>query len=451
MKNFTFYFIIFVNLNVRTNSIAKEIGNDFYSNINISKKINVFPDIIALDLCGTVIDSKETDIESINKTIKKYKNKNLEWKNIKHLKDPNKSMKENFINFFGEEKYKQAYEYYIKNLINTVNEVELFEGVIDFLKYCKDNEIKLALITNRDRDYVEAFIKRNKNSKKIIKYIDVIMTADEAKFTKPNYKILEKTLEKINLNKNNIKVFFIGDSLADLNLVVNNKINGTFILLEEIINDIKNNNNINNLKYNKNILFFKNYKDLLIQLRKFLDNKIKNFVIIAPPGSGKTTLNIEIAKNYDKEIFSFDNYMDSIFTKYLRDKINDENEYTNLKLNILIDKINNINFNKYIVDLGGGSIYCNKDFIDSIKQKNIKIIYYYVPLKTIKKRFKKNKREIDSRKLFLNKEGNWENVLENYYNNCFELKQYSDFYIDTTKYKNHKEIIKDINQFLLTN
>ena len=92
------------------------------------------------------------------------------------------------------------------------------------------------------------------------------------------------------------------------------------------------------------------------------------------------------------------------------------------QLNILIDKINNINFNKYIVDLGGGSIYCNKDFIDSIKQKNIKIIYYYVPLKTIKKRFKKNKREIDSRKLFLNKEGNWENVLENYYNNCFELK-----------------------------
>ena len=178
--------------------------------------IQIKPIIIGMDLCGTLINSKESDIRAINKTIHKFLRQNLEWKDIKPLKQPELSMKENFPNFF-QQNAAAAYRFYLNAIFEEIENVNIFDGVFEFLEFCKQNNIKTAIITNRDSEYIEQFRIKNKDGQRLFSSVDTIVTANKSKSTKPNPEILQFALNIHGINPINYNsVFFIGNALADL-------------------------------------------------------------------------------------------------------------------------------------------------------------------------------------------------------------------------------------------
>ena len=60
-------------------------------------------------------------------------------------------MKDNFSNFFGEKNAYQAYKEYFQLLLDNIYRMPLIDGIEDTLKYCRDNNIKCVIVSNRDK------------------------------------------------------------------------------------------------------------------------------------------------------------------------------------------------------------------------------------------------------------------------------------------------------------
>lgn len=88
-----------------------------------------------------------------------------------------------------------------------LNNMRPRSDVIRLLKYIKQNSIKMAIVTDLTTD-----IQIRKMEKlKIPQYIDVLVTSEEVGIEKPNPKIINFALNKLNLKKK--EVMLIGDSL----------------------------------------------------------------------------------------------------------------------------------------------------------------------------------------------------------------------------------------------
>ncbi len=174
----------------------------------------ITPKIVFFDLCQTLIDSKKIDHEAINYTLAKYNKE--PWPITRQKKDPLKSMKENFPNFFGNQA-QEAYDTYLKYLIDEINNIPVFDYACEHLKELHKLGAITIIITNRDIQFIEA-LKTNKKFKKMNPYISHIITADEIGYTKPSPKVINFVLNKLKLhNIKNEEIAFVGDSLADMN------------------------------------------------------------------------------------------------------------------------------------------------------------------------------------------------------------------------------------------
>jgi len=97
------------------------------------------------------------------------------------------------------------------------NNIKPFEGVIEFLKWNKENNIKIGILTDYETEFqVKKLIKLN-----IIDLIDVIVTSEEVGIEKPSKQMFYTILDKLELVKS--EVIMIGDNyekdiLGSLNL-----------------------------------------------------------------------------------------------------------------------------------------------------------------------------------------------------------------------------------------
>ena len=87
-----------------------------------------------------------------------------------------------------------------------VREIVPFDYVIQFLERCKSNNLTIAAITDMQFN----FQAKKLHSLKLDKFIDFLVTSEEALFEKPHSAIFELAINKMNLNKND--VIMIGDS-----------------------------------------------------------------------------------------------------------------------------------------------------------------------------------------------------------------------------------------------
>lgn len=182
--------------------------------ITESSPYKTAPKIVFFDLCQTLIDSKKIDHAAINYTLSLYGKD--PWPITRQKKDPLKSMKENFPNFF-EDKAKEAYDTYLNYLIKEINNIPVFDYAYEHLKALHELKAKTIVITNRDIKFIDA-LDSNKKFKKILPHVSNIITADEIGSTKPSPKVINYVLNKLNLkNIKNEEIVFVGDSLADMN------------------------------------------------------------------------------------------------------------------------------------------------------------------------------------------------------------------------------------------
>ena len=157
------------------------------------------------DLDGTLIDSMDIWSKIDEEYLKSF---GLEvpdniQKEITHLSltETAKYFKDKFdikdsINSIIDKWNSMAFNYYSNN-------ISLKEGVLDYLKQLKENNIKIALATSNSVKLLEVTLKNNG----IYEYFDAISTSDEVKKSKENPDIYLLSAKKLNVDPKDCIVF----------------------------------------------------------------------------------------------------------------------------------------------------------------------------------------------------------------------------------------------------
>ena len=103
---------------------------------------------------------------------------------------------------------KEFVDYYGKNIIS---ESTLINGVKEFLKWCKEQNISMAVCTNKQEHLSNDLLKKIG----IYDFFEYVAGSDTFKYCKPDPRHLLKTIEIIDGDKN--KSIMVGDSETDAN------------------------------------------------------------------------------------------------------------------------------------------------------------------------------------------------------------------------------------------
>lgn len=201
-------------------------------------------EIILFDFDGTIANSLDYTIKQIHEFSQKQKI-NLTQEEIKFL-IRNKPLKEIFKTF-KINKIKLFFTLILikKNIKKNINKIKPFPHVEETLKYLKNNEYKLGIITSNDKKIVIKFLKNN-NLENFFEHFIFKATI----FSKE--KAINKYLKKYNLKKE--LSIYIGDEVRDLKSC--EKININCIGVTYGFNSKK------LLKKEKNLLLIDSFKEI---------------------------------------------------------------------------------------------------------------------------------------------------------------------------------------------
>ena len=109
---------------------------------------------VIFDWDNTLAESRSTLVLVVNQVLKEY---NLpDWEQVKCLRDPNLSFRDNFPRIFGEDKALQAYERYAALYPQVVSShIKTFPYVQEVLNYFKSRGIPILIMSNKDRRLLE--------------------------------------------------------------------------------------------------------------------------------------------------------------------------------------------------------------------------------------------------------------------------------------------------------
>lgn len=174
------------------------------------------PKIIAFDWDNTLALNREVVVNAMNKVLSKYGK--AEWDIIKKEKrDKNKSLKENFINFFGEDLEKQAYNDYL-NFYHEFNYLlQAPENAKEMLYMLNKQNIYIIIVSNKERKLLLDEIKVLYND---INFYKIMANGDSEK-NKPDASPIFKAVEDLNLEINYNNMWLIGDSNQDIDCAYN--------------------------------------------------------------------------------------------------------------------------------------------------------------------------------------------------------------------------------------
>ena len=203
--------------------------------------------LVIFDLDGTLVDSDKTVIRLLN-TIR-------EDLNLPTLKIKDVSL---YLSLGGEEMIKKT----IANEIDTKHYLEIFRqrylddsldnenlfyGVIDYLNHLKSKSIQMAVFTNKPKDLTMKTLRRHK----IHDFFNYIVTSDDVEFKKPSPDGCHKIIKMSSILAENI--IMIGDSELDKKAANSASIN---FLHHNVLSNIS-------VESGKNFTVFSNFNDLI--------------------------------------------------------------------------------------------------------------------------------------------------------------------------------------------
>ena len=199
---------------------------------------------ILFDLDGTLVNTAQDLMYAHNHVMKKYGYSERKLSDIKKLAGRGskvmltKSMHE-IAELSGkikktddivEEMTKEFVDFYSKNI---VKESTLKTGALDFLSWCKENSISMAVCTNKQEHLSLDLLKKIK----IYDFFDYVAGGNTFDHNKPNPKHLTDTVEIIGGDIK--KTLMIGDSETDSN--ASKAANIPFVLIEDGYTEKKSN------------------------------------------------------------------------------------------------------------------------------------------------------------------------------------------------------------------
>ena len=191
---------------------------------------------VLFDLDGTLVDTAPDLMRAHNHVMKKFGYEEKKLPDIKKLAGGgSRAMLKKSIHTIAElsgkikkteekmeeEMTKEFIDFYSKN-INTKS--KLITGVIEFLDWCKNNSISMAVCTNKQEHLSIDLLKKIK----IYHFFDYVAGGNTFNYNKPNPKHLTDTLEVIEGNIK--KTIMVGDSETDSNAA--KAANIPFVLIE---------------------------------------------------------------------------------------------------------------------------------------------------------------------------------------------------------------------------
>jgi HAD superfamily hydrolase (TIGR01509 family) len=106
---------------------------------------------------------------------------------------------------------KQASEFYHSNYVRFIEHSRVFPGVVEVLKFVKNNGLKTAVVTNTHRELTLKILKKFN----LLNYFDAVFGGDDVKAGKPDPEIVIKACSALGVLPKNAAM--VGDTNADMN------------------------------------------------------------------------------------------------------------------------------------------------------------------------------------------------------------------------------------------
>ncbi len=164
----------------------------------------LLPEAILFDMDGVLVDSFDSWYESLNSTLKHFKQKEISKEEFKEKYWGNE-LQEN-LKRLGLDK--KIGSFCINIYEDYTDKIKIFSGTKKTLE--KLDTYKKAIITNTPRNCTFQILKKYE----IKKYFDVLITSDQIENGKPAPDMINKACEKLEVNPGNC--VFIGDTKNDV-------------------------------------------------------------------------------------------------------------------------------------------------------------------------------------------------------------------------------------------
>ena len=202
---------------------------------------------ILFDLDGTLVNTAPDLMRAHNHVMKKFGFEERKLSDIKKLAGRgSKVMLKKSIHEIAElsgkvrktddvieDMTKQFINFYSQNICK---ESTLKKGIINFLQWCKNNSLSMAVCTNKQEHLSNDLLKKIN----IFNFFEYVAGGDTFNYNKPDPRHLTETVELIGGNLK--KTIMIGDSETDSNAAKNANI--PFILIDDGYTEKKNKSNI---------------------------------------------------------------------------------------------------------------------------------------------------------------------------------------------------------------
>ena len=174
------------------------------------------PKAILFDWDGTLAETRSAVVESMEYVLKHYGKEPWDITKTKY-RDTNKSLKENFFNFFGAQA-DEAYKLYLKHYKeHGYNQVKPIPQADQFIELCQKKNIDLYIVSNKERQLLLKEISQCFPNAKFKK----ILANGDAPHNKPSPDPVYVALKDNNFPVNRENVYFVGDSKQDTDCAMN--------------------------------------------------------------------------------------------------------------------------------------------------------------------------------------------------------------------------------------
>lgn len=173
------------------------------------------PRAVIFDWDNTLIDSWPMIHSAINNTMSAMGHK--PWSLQKVKSDIHASMRESFPKLFGD-KWQEAGNVYLDSYKkNNLNNLCLLPDAIELINFLQQQNILLFVVSNKAGNTLRDEAKKLNIDDKFFS----IIGAGDAYFDKPNKAPVDFALEGSDINPEQDLVWFIGDTMADIECAIN--------------------------------------------------------------------------------------------------------------------------------------------------------------------------------------------------------------------------------------
>lgn len=188
---------------------------NFAKNITAFENIKTKPKAIIFDWDNTLADTWPLIHKALNKALISFGKE--EWSLEKVKNTIHKSMRESFPNLFGND-WQEAGRIYIDSYAHDhLEHLKLLPGTMDLLDSMKKKRIPAFLVSNK----IGTTLRKEIANLELNDYFYSVIGAMDANSDKPNTDPVELALSGFDFELNDEDIWFIGDTIADVDCGLN--------------------------------------------------------------------------------------------------------------------------------------------------------------------------------------------------------------------------------------